>query len=404
MRRVVVFPEPDAPTSARTSPAATSNDTRSTAGYAASVKWRVSSSTEREIKRRVARNVWSYPSNTIRHAPNAMRQLPQDVSGACRMAYGAWPLSATVPDVGVPVVHPRVQAVGEELLRKRHRLDCAARFANPGRERVAGDVSTRWHACESLRRGLHRGRSRHELVELFRRGRVLRAAHDGDTLDEQRRAGCRDARRDRVLRGRAERLDIRHVVEAQLPLALPELLIEHRRTDDVLLRVRVEPPQPVEAGFGGARALKLTHDDRAENRAHRPAGDRIADNDPPFPFGIEHVVPVTRHIGRGHGLRVVGDDLGREIGPVPALEGIAGFRWYRTSPRGSIRLEQSFSGRAAEGFCRRAEPEIRLRIGFLGAQPVEHVLRAHVRPLDVYRGVRGLELLLVVLKEILAVR
>src|SRR5207244_1927159 len=108
---------------------------------------------------------------------------------------------------------------------------------------------------------------------------MSRATHDGDAFDEERCPRRRDARRDRIFRRLTQCLNVRHVIQTENPFALPEFLIEHRRTDYVLLGVRIETTQPVEAGGGRAGALQLTQNDRAEYGAHRAAGNGVANDD-----------------------------------------------------------------------------------------------------------------------------
>ena len=86
---------------------------------------------------------------------------------------------------------------------------------------------------------------------------MLGPSNDGEAFDQQRRAGRRDARRDRILRRLTQGLDVRHIVKTQHAFALPELLVEHCRTDHVLFGVRVQTSQPGKSGRGRAGSLHL---------------------------------------------------------------------------------------------------------------------------------------------------
>ena len=312
--------------------------------------------------------------------------------------------SVPVADVRVPVAHPLVEVLRELRAIERHRLDLRLRVAHPLGERVERDVRARGNAVELLRRGLECRRRRHELVELLRNVGVLRPLHDGDRIHEHRRPARRDHVLHRNLEAPAERRDVGHVVERDQPFLPAELLVQHAGVERVLLGARVEAPEPRVPGVRRSELLDPAQNHRAENRPHAPTRQRIADDHLPLPLRIEDVVPVLRRVRRGHRVAVVRDYLRSEICAVPEIGVALRLGRNRGGPRRPVCAEQPGRRRAIEHFGRRAEPDIRLRVRGLAAQAVEHVLRAHVHPLHVHRRVRALELGLVVLEEILAVR
>src|SRR5256886_12619367 len=78
-------------------------------------------------------------------------------------------------------------------------------------------------------------------------------------------------------------------------------------------------------------------------------------------------------------------------------------RLYRLHPGRPERLEQRVTRTAGEDRGGAAEPHVRLRVGALGAQPVVHLLRAHVEPPHVDVGVELFEATLEQREEIAAV-
>ena len=124
----------------------------------------------------------------------------------------------------------------------------------------------------------------------------------------------------------------------------------------------------------------------------------------PFHFGSTTSAQSFGASAARHGVRVVRDHLGRHVRPEPRRLRIARLGRHLVGPRRRVRIEQTFTRRPPEDLRRRAKPEIGLWVGLLGAQPVEHFLRAHVHPLHVHVRVRRLEPLLVVLEQLLPVR
>src|SRR2546430_13199656 len=78
-------------------------------------------------------------------------------------------------------------------------------------------------------------------------------------------------------------------------------------------------------------------------------------------------------------------------------------RLYRLHPGRPERLEQRVTCAEREDRGGAAEPHVRLRVGALGAQPVVHLLRAHVEPPHVDVGVELFEATLEQREEIAAV-
>ena len=75
----------------------------------------------------------------------------------------------------------------------------------------------------------------------------------------------------------------------------------------------------------------------------------------------------------------------------------------RSRPRGAERLQQRIARAAGENRAGPAEPDVRLGIHPLGAQPVVHLLRAHVEPVDDDVGVEVLEAMLEQREQVAAV-
>src|SRR5580698_3573589 len=138
MRSVVVFPDPDAPTSARSSPSATVTVTWSTAG-----------------------GPFGPPNRRVRSV-RASEPAPDIV-----------PL-APVANVGIPVGHPTIETVGQHRPIHRHRLQLLARRADPFRQRVVIDVGARGNPQMITGRGQQQRLACHELVERARGVAVMR--------------------------------------------------------------------------------------------------------------------------------------------------------------------------------------------------------------------------------------
>src|SRR2546430_11570129 len=78
-------------------------------------------------------------------------------------------------------------------------------------------------------------------------------------------------------------------------------------------------------------------------------------------------------------------------------------RLYRLHPGRPERLEQRVTCAEREDRGGAVDPAVRLRVGTLGAQPVVHLLRAHVEPPHVDVGVELFEATLEQREEIAAV-
>ena len=155
---------------------------------------------------------------------------------------------------------------------------------------------------------------------------------------------------------------------------------------------------------GLAGLLDRAGEDHAEERAHGAARQRIADQDLPLPARRQQVVPVGRRLLALHGLRVVDQHRRGAVGAEVEVAGGAAGRRHRAGPARAVGRQQPLGGAAGEDRLRTAEPDVRLRVGGLGADAVVDLLRAHVEPADVDVRVLGLEALLHQEQQVAAVR
>ncbi|OQC34270.1 MAG: hypothetical protein BWX64_02795 [Acidobacteria bacterium ADurb.Bin051] len=166
--------------------------------------------------------------------------------------------------------------------------------------------------------------------------------------------------------------------------------MQERRVGDVLLRLRVEPQEPVEARIGAAGFGHRAREHHAEEGPQHPRGDRIADQEPPPEAGIEQLFPVGRRLVGGEQALVVDEHRQRPVDAVVALPGAAGGVREGAGPARLAGGEQAVGGAAGEDRVRPAEPDVGLRVGTLRTEPVVDLLRAHVEPTDVDLRVRRL--------------
>src|SRR6185503_16417592 len=233
---------------------------------------------------------------------------------------------------------------------------------------------------------------------------MLAALYNRDAVYQQRRSARRNHVVDRDARPLLEGGKVGHVPHRDDSLLPAELLIEDRRVQSVLSRVRIQLSKPLIACIGLARLRNRSGHERSEDSPHRAGRYRITNDDLALPLRINEIVPILRRIGFLDGVAIVADDLGSQVGAVPVVICVATFRIDRGGPRGLIRLQQTFPGRAIERLRRRAEPDIGLWIRLLRAHPLENFLRAHVYPLYIDAGMRLLEPLFEVLEQLLPVR
>src|SRR3989454_10357669 len=185
--------------------------------------------------------------------------------------------------------------------------------------------------------------------------------------------------------------DVRKVPDRHQPFLAHDLLVEQRPVQHVLLGLRVEAAQPLEAGGGVARVFETALDDHPPHGAHRARGERVADQHLALPARVEQVVPVARRLLRLDRLLCVDDDGRRFVRGEVAIPRAAPVRTDRARPSGPKRLEQGVVRAAREDGRWAAEPHVRLRVGALGTEPVVHLLRAHVEPAHVDVGMESLE-------------
>ena len=232
---------------------------------------------------------------------------------------------------------------------------------------------------------------------------MSRAFHDRDRIHQHRRSARRHLPRNRNLRARFKGRDVGHVVERDHAFAPTKLLVHDGRIERVLARLCIERFEPGETVVALASLRDGAEDDAAEDRAHRSAGNGIANNDLPFPLRIEQRVPVGWRISFLDRIAIVGDHFRRQIGTVPPVVRIVRRGVDGRGPRRLIRKKKIVLRRTLEHFCRRTEPHVRLRIHFLCAHTIENFLRADVEPLHVDRRMALLEFDFVVRKQLLAV-
>ncbi len=233
---------------------------------------------------------------------------------------------------------------------------------------------------------------------------MLAAPHNRDPIHKQRSSARRNDVLDRNTSSLLERSEIGHVPHSHDPFLPAELLVENRRVQSVLSRIRIQLSEPLIACIGLARLRNRSDHDRAENRPHRPRRNGITNNDLPLPLRIDEIVPILGGVDVFHRIAVVPDHLGSQIRPVPVVVRFTTLWINRSRPRRFIRLQQTFLRRPVERFRRRPEPHVCLRIRLLCAHALQDLLRAHVHPLYIDIRVRLLEPLLEVLEQLLPVR
>src|SRR6266576_3606028 len=152
---------------------------------------------------------------------------------------------------------------------------------------------------------------------------MLGAAHDRDSVNQQRSA----TRGNDVLDGNSstlfQRSEVGHIPHGDDTLLPPELLVENRRVQNVVSRIRIQFPEPLIACIGLARLRNRSSHYCAENRPHGTRCDWIADQDLPLPFWIEKIVPVLWGVGVLHRIAVVAYNLGCQVSAVPVVVDLA---------------------------------------------------------------------------------
>ena len=206
-----------------------------------------------------------------------------------------------------------------------------------------------------------------------------------DGVVDDRRAGRREDTRE----GRPALLLEEHV--GQVPerdeaLAPADLLEEEGGVDDVLLRLAVEPLRATRSRARGPPVSAIERiEDHPEDRAHRAGGERIADQDLSLQSAASRMSSQSRGASRGGDRgRVVDDDGGRAVEAEVEVARRAAFRRNRARPGRPVRREQAVAGAAREDRVGPAEPDVRLRVRLLRADPVVDLLRAHVEPPHVH--------------------
>ncbi len=293
--------------------------------------------------------------------------------------------------------------LGHHRAVNRHRLDLRLSILNPLWQIRNRNVRARRNSQELISRCFERLRRCHEFIIKLRFSRMLRSLHDRDSVNEHGRSARRNHITHRNPCSLLKRRDIRHVPKSDNPFLSADLLIEKCWIQNVFACVRVEFLQPIVSSLCVSSPCDRPRDDRAEYRSHCSRRNRVANQKLPFPLWIEHVVPVLRRLSRSHCLSVVCDDFRREIRSVPVIMVLARFYRNGVRPCWDVWLQKIFACRSVECFCRRTEPDIRLRIVLFRPHAVEHFLRTHVDPLHVDVRVRFLKSLFEILEQLLAV-
>ena len=162
----------------------------------------------------------------------------------------------------------------------------------------------------------------------------------------------------------------------------------------ILPGLAVEPPQPVEARLRAAGLNHRVGEDLAEDRPHRAAGQRIADDDLVVPALVEQIVPVGGRLVLADRVAVVDDDRRRLVQRVVEPLRVPVGRIERCGPGRLGRRQQAFGGAPRQDRRGTAEPHVRLRVRPLRTDPVVDLLRPHVEPAHVDVGPRLLVRLL----------
>src|SRR3989441_1264612 len=195
----------------------------------------------------------------------------------------------------VPPAHPFRPVFGQEIPIHVGDHHAPADVAHPVWERVRGQIEPGRQPIPLAGRGKLPLGTADEIDEAPSGREMLRATDDRDPILDRDGSALRED----VPYGHAAPATDQHVGQIpnrQQPLLACDSLAHERGVLLVRLRLAIESPQPGETGGGVARLVETALNDEPENGTHRPARERVADDDLPGPLGIEQVVPVLRRV------------------------------------------------------------------------------------------------------------
>src|SRR4029077_14969203 len=133
---------------------------------------------------------------------------------------------------------------------------------------------------------------------------------------------------------------VRQIPDRDQALLPGDLLADEGGVLLVDLRLAVESPEPCKSRRRVAGLLQPARDDEAEHGAHRPAGERVTDDQLAFPLGIEEVIPILRRLRRRYDLLGIEKDGRCLVYRHIAIVGAPASRRDRGGPPRSPAVEQ----------------------------------------------------------------
>jgi len=289
----------------------------------------------------------------------------------------------------IPIAHP-VRAPGREqspvhIAHDHLPLD----LRHPERHRVGGQIVARRKA-KHLPRGQQLGFLASREVNK-RTGRIGMAAalHQPNGIVNDHGSTPGEDVSQRHAFGHADE-NVLQVPETHQTFLPGELLVQERGADGVRLGLPIEAPKPGHALGCISRLTQTAHQDEAPDGTHGPARHRIADDDLVLPLRLQDLIPIPRRFSPRHRPAVKGDDGGGAVDWKVEIPGTDGSFVYLVSPRGPVGREQRVPDPPVEDHGGATEPDVRLWVDPLEAEPVENLLRSHVQPADI--NVRPLSL------------